>query len=129
MATILIVEDYPVTQRMLSYTLQKEGYTVLIAPNGLEAIRVLRTTSVDVVLTDIAMPQMDGLALLRQIRGDDRFRALPVIVITASGQDEDRAAASADGANDFLTKPTSSRELLETVSRWLAGGNRNATMP
>ena len=129
MATILIVEDYPVTRRLLSYTLQKEGYTVLIAPDGLEAIRILGTTSVDVVLTDIAMPQMDGLALLRQIRADDRFRALPVIVITASGQDEDRTAASADGANDFLTKPTSSRELLETVSRWLADGNRNGTMP
>jgi CheY-like chemotaxis protein len=116
---ILIVEDYPVTQRVLSLTLKNSGYDVQVASHGLEALERLNQAPVDLALIDIAMPEMDGLELLRRLRSDKRFTALPVIMLTASGQDEDRATALNIGADGFLTKPTSSRELLETIQRFI----------
>ncbi len=118
-AKILIVEDYPVTQRVLSLTLKNSGHDVQIASHGFEALEQLNLGPVDLALVDIAMPEMDGLELLRQLRNDSRYNALPVIMLTASGQDEDRAAALTIGADGFLTKPTSSRELLETINRFI----------
>ena len=118
-AKILIVEDYPVTQRVLSLTLKNSGHDVQIANHGLEALQQLGLGPVDLALVDIAMPEMDGLELLRQLRNDERYNGLPVIMLTASGQDEDRAMALTIGADGFLTKPTSSRELLETINRFV----------
>jgi CheY-like chemotaxis protein len=119
MTTILIVEDYPVTQRVLGTTLRNEGYTVVIAAHGLEALEALANTAVDLALVDIAMPEMDGLTLLQHLRADPRYRQLPVVMLTASGQDEDRAQALALGANGFLTKPASSQELVSTISQFV----------
>ena len=118
-AKILIVEDYPVTQRVLSLTLKNSGHDVQIASHGLEALAQLDLASVDLALVDIAMPEMDGLELLRHLRNDKRYKSLPVIMLTASGQDEDRQTALNIGADGFLTKPTSSRELLETIQRFV----------
>ncbi len=119
MAKILIVEDYPVTQRVLSLTLKNSGHEVQIANHGIEALEQLNLAAVDLALVDIAMPEMDGLELLRHLRNDERYHQLPVIMLTASGQDEDRAAALIIGADGFLSKPTSSRELLETINRFV----------
>jgi CheY-like chemotaxis protein len=119
MATILIVEDYPVTQRVLSLTLRNQGYDVIIAGDGLQALERLEESTIDLALVDIAMPEMDGLTLLRHLRDDKRYQSLPVIMLTASGQDEDRSEALAVGADGFLTKPASSHELIETVSRFI----------
>lgn len=119
MGVILVVEDYAVTQRVLSLTLRNNGYEVLIANNGLEALELLQTTMVDLALVDIAMPEMDGLTLLTELRADPRFAALPIIMLTASGQDDDRANALAIGANGFLSKPAASRELIETVRQYV----------
>ena len=118
-AKILIVEDYPVTQRVLSLTLKNSGHDVQIANHGVEALEQLDIAPVDLALVDIAMPEMDGLELLRHLRNDKRYNALPVIMLTASGQDEDRQTALNIGADGFLTKPTSSRELLETIQRFI----------
>ena len=118
-AKILIVEDYPVTQRVLSLTLKNSGHEVQIANHGIEALDQLDTMACDLALVDIAMPEMDGLELLRRLRNDTRYQHLPVIMLTASGQDEDRAAALKIGADGFLSKPTSSRELLETINRFV----------
>jgi len=119
MATILVVDDYAVTQRMLSFTLQKQGHATVTASGGAEALDVLQDHPVDLAILDLAMPEMDGVTLLKRLRADPRFQRLPVIMLTASGEDQDRVAAKVAGANDFLTKPTSSRELTETVNRLL----------
>lgn len=120
MARILIVEDYPVTQRVLSLTLRNNGHDVVIANHGVEALACLKQAGVDLALVDIAMPEMDGLTLLQRLRDDTRYQSLPVIMLTASGQDEDRQTALSIGADGFLTKPTSSRELIETISRFVS---------
>jgi two-component system phosphate regulon response regulator PhoB len=118
-AKILIVEDYPVTQRVLSLTLRNSGHDVAVAGDGVAALQQLKQTPIDLALVDIAMPEMDGLTLLRHLREDEQLHDLPVIMLTASGQDEDRATALSLGADGFLTKPTGSRELIETVSRFV----------
>jgi two-component system chemotaxis response regulator CheY len=120
MATILIAEDNPVNQRMLTFILKKEGHTVITAVHGVEALDRLAETTIDVVITDIGMPEMDGITLLKHMRADASYQELPVIVITASGEDVDYATARKAGANDLLTKPVSSRHLIDTVSRVLA---------
>jgi CheY-like chemotaxis protein len=119
MTTILIVDDYQVTLRVLSTQLRKNGYDVLTAGSAREALECLAENPIDLAILDIAMPEIDGLMLLRQLRADARYQALPVIMLTASGQDQDRITAREIGANDFLSKPASSRELLETVQRLL----------
>jgi two-component system chemotaxis response regulator CheY len=120
MATILIAEDNPVNQRMLTFILKKEGHTVITAVHGVEALDRLAETTIDVVITDIGMPEMDGITLLKHMRADASYQELPVIVITASGEDVDYATARKAGANDLLTKPVSSRQIIDTVSRVLA---------
>lgn len=119
MARILVVDDNATNLRMMSYTLQKNGHTIIPAVHGKKALARLAETPIDLVVTDLMMPEMDGLALLRYMRADEHYRHLPVIMLTASGQDEDRYVARVEGADEFLTKPTSSRELVETVNRLL----------
>ena len=119
MANILIVDDYAVTQRVLGHILKHGGYETFSALNGLEAIEIFQEEVIDLVICDIAMPEMNGIALLQHIRADANLNALPVIMLTASGQDEDRVQAELEGASGFLTKPVSSDELLTTVAAYL----------
>lgn len=119
MSNILIVDDSQVIQRVLSMQLRKSGYGVFVASSAYEALECLAATPIDLAIMDIAMPEVDGLTLLRQVRADPNYHAMPVIMLTASGQDQDRIAAREANASAFLSKPTSSRELLETVQRLL----------
>ena len=117
MITVLVVEDSVIQQRILGYTLRKNGYKVIQAGNGQEALDCLATTPVDVMISDISMPQMNGLDLLKYLRQNKGHEYLPIIMLTASGQDQDRKIAQAAGANYFLTKPVSSTDLITTVKK------------
>lgn len=119
MATILIVEDNPLMQRILELALGNQGYHILMAGNGLDAIECLEKMPVDLALVDVGMPKMDGLTLLSHLRADDRYAALPVVMLTANGQEAVRSQALILGADGFLTKPISSRDLLDTLSRFV----------
>ena len=111
MATILVVDDSPVIQRVLSVTLRRDAHTCITASSAAEALERLEDTGVDLVLLDLAMPDLDGLSLLRVLRADPRHESLPIVMLTASGQDQDRIDAADAGADDFLTKPASSAEV------------------
>lgn len=115
MTTILIIDDDPNNQRILSYTLRKAGFTVLLASNGQSGLDILRSSQVELAILDLSMPVMDGLSLLRLIRADQNLTSLPVIILTASGDDQEIAIAAQIGVHAFLTKPSSSRVLLDTV--------------
>jgi len=119
MASILIVDDYVVTLRILSTQLRKGGYEVVTAGNGKEAIQQIGGRNFDLAIIDIAMPDMDGITLLGKLRNEYGQSTLPIIMLTASALDEDRILAQKAGATDFLTKPISSWELLEVVHRQL----------
>lgn len=115
MATILVVEDHVVTQRLLSKRLRDAGHEVSPAANGLEALALLEEGTVDLIISDIAMPEMDGLTLLRHIRSDERLAQIPFIMLTTSVLDLHRQEAMQAGANGFLEKPVSSWELEAMV--------------
>ncbi|NJO83280.1 MAG: response regulator [Blastochloris sp.] len=121
MAKILVVDDHAVQQRMYSYTLRKHGHTVLVAAHGEAALAVLEKTLVDLVITDFSMPEMDGLMLLKHMRTETRYQSLPVIVLINAGNEQDCQLADEAGANALLSKPTSSRELIETAHKLLGG--------
>lgn len=120
MATILVVDDHIVLQRIVVHILNRHGHTTLVAFNGQEALNILEQTPTELVIADLAMPEMDGLTLLRHLRTSERWARLPVIMLTASAQEGHSEIARALGANEFLTKPTSSWQLIETVNRVLA---------
>lgn len=119
MARILVVDDYAVTQRMLTYQLFKQGHQVVTASNGHEALESLRETDVDLMIVDLTMPGMDGLTVLRQLRASTRYSGLPIIMLTASGKEQDRRQAISAGVDAFLTKPTNAWQLVDAVDNLL----------
>jgi len=120
MATILVVDDDPVAQRVLGAQLRKAGHTTVAARSGQGALEQLAQGTCDLAILDIGLPEMDGLTLLRLLRADAKHGAMPVIMLTASGQEGDCIEAETAGANAFLLKPTSTNELIETVSQLLS---------
>jgi len=115
MATILVVDDYAVTQRMLTYQLLKQGHQVVTANNGYEALDSLNDQNVDLMIVDLAMPEMDGLTVLRQLRSSHRYQSLPIVMLTASGREQDRTQAIKAGVDAFLTKPINVWQLVNIV--------------
>lgn len=116
--SILIAEDEALVLKMLSYRLQKEGYTVLTANDGKQALECLQTTIPDLVITDLMMPYHSGLEILEYVRKSILTR-VPVIVLSASGQEQTVLKAFSLGADDFALKPFSPNELVSRVRRHL----------
>lgn len=112
---VLIVDDDVATRRLYSFLLNNGGYTVVEAEDGMEALEKLRQISCSLVITDMNMPRMDGMELIRNIRCD--YPQLQVILITAFGTPETEKQARRIGANDYLAKPFDFEELEERVRR------------
>jgi chemosensory pili system protein ChpA (sensor histidine kinase/response regulator) len=115
---VLVVDDSLTVRRVTQRLLVREGYRVVLAKDGLEALEVLADEKPRVVLSDIEMPRMDGFDLLRNIRGDSRLRDLPVIMITSRIAQKHRDYAVELGVNHYLGKPYSEEELLALVGRY-----------
>ncbi|KAB8142414.1 response regulator [Chloroflexia bacterium SDU3-3] len=120
MATILVVDDHSPNQRLLSFILEQNHFSVVTALNGVQALERLEESPVDLVVTDLSMPKMDGLTLMKHVRTDERYKQLPIVVLTASGYERDLVRASNSGANACLTKPIDSQELVSLVSQLVA---------
>lgn len=119
---VLIAEDEPHIRRILITLFEASGFQLDVARDGAEALEAVRgSTTYDVILLDIVMPRASGLDVLKELRGLDHRAEVPVIVLTAKGQDVDREQAFALGANEFLTKPFSPKKLLNQVDALLAG--------
>lgn len=97
MAKILVVDDNTVSQRLLSFILQQGNHAVVTAINGVQAMEQLNEAGVDLVLTDLMMPKMDGLTLLEHLRADERYKDLPVIALTASVKEQHYSRARRPG--------------------------------
>jgi len=112
---ILIVEDEPNMRKVLGAMLRSDGYDVLAAADGIEALEVLEAHYVDAVITDLRMPRLDGMGLLKRL--SDQFPTLPVIIITAHGTVEAAVTALKSGAFDFITKPFDKTEMRQIVAK------------
>lgn len=112
---ILIVEDEPSQLELLSYNLSVEGYEVLKAETGEEGLLILQEQEVDLVLLDWMLPEISGLEVCRQIKRGKTTKTTPVIMLTARGEEEDKVRGLDTGADDYIVKPYSIKELLARV--------------
>lgn len=114
-ASILVVEDEPAIQELVAYTCTSNGYTVRRAESVGVARDAIRDELPDLVILDWMLPDRAGIDLLRALRSDERTRGLPVIMLTAKGGESDRVAGLDAGADDYVVKPFSPRELVSRV--------------
>ncbi len=118
--TVLVVEDDPVILRLLSVTFDMEGFKVLTAVDGNEAIEVAVSDRPDAVITDIMMPKLDGLAVLAELKADTRTAEIPVVLLSARAQTADVRKGLDAGADDYVTKPFEPFDLIDLVNKLLA---------
>ena len=129
-ATFLIVEDSPTMRQLISFSLKRfRNSRIVEAVDGADALKKLGTTKIDLILTDINMPVMDGLKLVSVVRQNPQWRELPIIIITTEGAEEDRERGMALGANAYISKPIQSSQLVRIVSELLDSRNRAQGTP
>ncbi len=120
MSTILVVDDYAPNHRLMSFVLEHHGYAVISAFDGVHALECMQNCPINLIVTDLTMPRLDGIGLTAQVRADERFNGVPIIMVTASGKEADAVRAAGIGVDAFLTKPVDSEELAEAVSALLS---------
>ena len=120
--SFLVVEDSPTMRQLITFALKRiPGSKVVEANDGIDALKKLSQNKIDVILTDINMPIMDGLKLVSMVRNDQAYKAIPIIIITTEGADEDRKRGLALGANAYVAKPIQTQDLLNIVNQILSG--------
>lgn len=117
---ILIVEDDPSVLRATSYILEKEGYEVLSAQNGLEGLKKAKDSNPDLLLLDVMLPGIDGFEICHSLRGEPETTNLPILMFSAKGQETDKATGLKVGADEYITKPVDREVLLSKVAAWLS---------
>jgi len=118
----LVVEDSPTMRQLITFALKRiPGSKVVEANDGIDALKKLSTQKFDIILTDINMPIMDGLKLVSMVRNDPVHKAIPIIIITTEGADEDRKRGLALGANAYIAKPIQTADLLSVVNEIISG--------
>ncbi len=122
MALVMLAEDNPVTLEMVGIRLEHAGHRVIRAANGREALELLEQERPDLILLDMMMPEVDGAEFLMRVKGDALLGSIPIIVVSARSHEDDILAALSAGADDYVTKPISLRELLARIDRALSQG-------
>ncbi len=117
--TIMVVEDYDDTRVLLRHALEIKGYRVLEAVNGQEAIDLAERERPDLILMDLDLPILDGIAATNQIRQQSRMEAVPIVAVTAYPLSYTRVKAFARGCNEYMSKPIDLKELEEVIVRYL----------
>jgi len=126
---LLIVDDDKTTRKLLSLYLKSKGYEVVQAENGLDAIEKLGTENINVVVTDMNMPYMDGIELTKTLRSDSILKNIPIIMVTTEADDDEKKKAFDAGVDDYLVKPTNadaiSGSIKRIVKKIFSGGDGN----
>lgn len=118
--TFLIIEDSPTMRQLIRFALNRiPGAEVIEACDGVDGLKKLSSNQVDLILSDINMPIMDGLKLVSLVRSNEAYKDVPIVMITTEGAKEDKERAMALGANAYITKPIQSTALLSTVKELL----------
>ena len=126
-ATILLVEDEPAIQELIAANLGRAGHHVVRTADAESARGIVQSALPDLVLLDWMLPGMSGIEFARRLRADERTRAIPIIMLTARGEEEDAVAGLETGADDYITKPFSPRELVARIKAVLRRRSPQAT--
>ena len=118
-AKILVVDDEPALLRLMAFVLQKQGYQMLTATNGDEALDSVRANRPDLIVLDIMMPRRDGYQVAEAIRADPELASIPIVMLSAKAQDEDIERGMEAGVDTFITKPFDPHQLADTVAAFL----------
>jgi len=121
---ILVIEDDPSALRFIEYTLQQEGYQVLVATNGLAGLRKAQNEEPDLVVLDIMLPGIDGFEICHRLRAEPQTAQLPILMLSAKAQEIDKATGLKIGADDYLTKPADPSEIISRIASLLARKTR-----
>jgi two-component system cell cycle response regulator DivK len=124
MSTILIVEDNEKNMKLVRDILQHQGHTTLEAVTGADGVRIAKEAKPDLVLMDIQLPDIDGIAALREIRRERALDAIPVLAVSASVMPDEQQKIVTSGFDAFITKPINLKQFLDTVKRFLAHGRK-----
>jgi two-component system chemotaxis response regulator CheY len=114
---IMTVDDSKTMRDMVVFTLSTAGFLVEAAEDGQKALNALRKTEVDLIITDLNMPNMDGISLIRNLRADPKYRAVPILMLTTEGDADKKAEGRAAGATGWLVKPFNPEKLVELANR------------
>jgi len=128
-ATILVIDDEKDLIELVRYNLEKEHYDVIAATDGPSGLQIARKHAPDLVVLDVMMPGMDGLEVCRSLRTDPRTSGLPLIMLTARAAEADRVVGLELGADDYITKPFSPRELVARVKALLRRASKQQEEP
>jgi phosphate regulon transcriptional regulator PhoB len=124
---ILIVDDEPDIVELISYNLKKEGFHLAMAADGEEALRKVRTGHLDLIILDLMLPGIHGMELCRILRNNPRTAHVPIIMLTAKGEESDKVRGLETGADDYMTKPFSPKELIARVKAILRRSRERTT--
>jgi two-component system, chemotaxis family, chemotaxis protein CheY len=114
---VLTVDDSKTMRDMVGFTLKNAGFEVVEAEDGVRALTLLGNTTVDLVITDINMPNMDGVTLVKELRSRPNFKSTPILVLTTEGGDAKKAEGRAAGATGWIVKPFAPEKLLQVVNK------------
>ncbi|MBI5921355.1 MAG: response regulator [Betaproteobacteria bacterium] len=114
---ILAVDDSASIRQMVAFTLKSSGYEVVEAVDGMDGLEKAKSKSVNLVLTDQNMPRMDGLALIKNLRGMPQYKTVPILMLTTESSDAMKAQGKAAGATGWLVKPFDPQKLIEVVKK------------
>ena len=112
---IMIVDDCPTTRKILGHYLKTRGYSVVFAENGLDAIEKLGADAVNLIMTDLNMPYMDGIELIKTLRADTDLSSIPILMVTTENDDAEKEKALSSGADGYLVKPVTGDSLSQNI--------------
>jgi DNA-binding response OmpR family regulator len=119
---ILVIEDEPDILEVITYNLEREGHKVIACRNGEQGLSRIRTDNPDLVVLDLMLPSMDGVEVCRRVKSDPVTRDIPIVMVTAKGEESDIVLGLGIGADDYITKPFSPRELVARIKVVLRRG-------
>ena len=117
---ILVVDDSPTIRKFISIALKIKGYEIISASDGMEALELLPNDKIDLVITDLNMPNIDGFNLIERIRSNENFLNTPIIVMSNLSDSEDIERAMQLGANSYIIKPFDQNNIIKEVAKYLA---------
>ena len=129
MSKILIVEDDPDIRELLRFNLEKAGYNIFLAEDGEKALTLARKHAPDIILLDLMLPGVDGLEVCRTLKKDPELQRISVIMVTAKGEEMDRVVGLELGADDYVVKPFSLREVVLRIRKILDRGKSKRPLP